>query len=409
MDLANVKHIVIQTWPKIRMDWKVASKTISEAARSVSSKDRQMLRDLLYAMIRSWPLVSRCLPNRERNDPWRLACGAAALTLDAPFPDDQTDWKGIAAKVIVKSKGKLHLEDVFGMADWLAETMWKTYGHTTLAMMNGFATQARVGLRVNPTRVSRDQVAAHLLELGIQSENHELLPLALSLPSRTATLKDSKLFKDGAFYVQDIGSQLIAELVSAEPGELVVDLCAGAGGKTLALAHQMQGQGRLVSCDTRGGALKMLRNRIKPSGYTNVTTHQLPKTDILRELEGTCDKVLVDAPCSGLGTLRRKPELLYSLSEKRVENLAKLQTSLLEDALRLLKPGGKLIYATCTLLPDENEKVVERFASGGNRTLLQVSEVLGDKLSVYCDGGWLRCFPHKHDTDGFFAALIEKK
>jgi 16S rRNA (cytosine967-C5)-methyltransferase len=220
----------------------------------------------------------------------------------------------------------------------------------------------------------------------------------------------------GQVEVQDEGSQLLALLTDAHRGEMVADFCAGAGGKTLALGASMRNTGRLYAFDTSGHRLAALRPRLARSGLSNVHPAQLvhERDERIKRLAGKMDRVLVDAPCSGLGTLRRNPDLKWRQSPETVQELQALQTAILTSAARLVKPGGRLVYATCSILPEENEAVVQAFlANSSEFTLMDAGAELErlkiDNPAALTSQGFLRLWPHRHATDGFFAALLQRR
>jgi 16S rRNA (cytosine967-C5)-methyltransferase len=209
----------------------------------------------------------------------------------------------------------------------------------------------------------------------------------------------------------DEGSQLVAEAVAPPPRGRVIDACAGAGGKTLALGAILEGAGRILALDTAGKKLEELRRRARRAGLNNVAAREIsgraPPDDAT---PGRWDRVLVDAPCSGLGTLRRNPEARWRLTSKEVATFPPRQLALLIDNAPLVAPGGRLVYATCTVIGDENEKVIERFlAERPDFAPFPLKEIWGKERALACgDGVNLRLFPHRHDTDGFFCAVLRR-
>jgi 16S rRNA (cytosine967-C5)-methyltransferase len=279
---------------------------------------------------------------------------------------------------------------------------------------------AGLDLRVNDFKAKRADVQKELAKLGVKAVPTPYSPWGLRIAGKPA-LNKMEAFTKGEFEVQDEGSQLLAMLVDAKRGEMVVDFCAGAGGKTLAIGAAMRSTGRLYAFDTSAGRLDSFKPRQARSGLSNVHPAAIAheRDDRVKRLSGKIDRVLVDAPCTGLGTLRRNPDLKWRQSLQAVEEMTVKQTAILQSAARLLKPGGRLVYATCSVLPQENEAIAEAF-SVANPDFEPVStgEVLAglkvqDAPSL-CSGGadgqlYLRLWPHLHATDGFFAAIWQKK
>jgi 16S rRNA (cytosine967-C5)-methyltransferase len=242
----------------------------------------------------------------------------------------------------------------------------------------------------------------------------------LRLDSKPALTK-LDVFARGAVEVQDEGSQLLALLLDAKRGEMVVDFCAGAGGKTLAIGAGMRNTGRLYAFDTSAHRLDALKPRLARSKLSNVHPAAIAheRDERIKRLAGKIDRVLVDAPCSGLGTLRRNPDLKWRQSPQSVQEMTVKQAAILQSAARLLKPGGRLVYATCSLLPQENEEIARAFTQANKEfTPLAAGEILSNlkvaEAADLCSGGesgadYLRLWPHRHRTDGFFAAAWVKK
>jgi len=274
---------------------------------------------------------------------------------------------------------------------------------------------AAVDLRVNILKGDREAAAAALAAEGIEATPTQLSPLGLRLDGRQP-IAATKAFREGLVEVQDEGSQLVALLLDAAPGMRVVDFCAGAGGKTLALAAAMANKGQLLALDVVEGRLKRAKERFRRSGAHNIETRLLrdERDPWLKRRKQAFDRVLVDAPCSGSGTWRRNPDAKWRFSPQGLEELVYLQGRILESAARLVRPGGRLVYATCSLLPAENERQVERFLSTHDDFVaLPVGEALpwlADKLpSKNAHGGWLRLLPGRDGTDGFFATALQRR
>ncbi|NDD13778.1 MAG: RsmB/NOP family class I SAM-dependent RNA methyltransferase, partial [Betaproteobacteria bacterium] len=275
-------------------------------------------------------------------------------------------------------------------------------------------------VRVNILNEKRESVLKELLAAGLRAEATPYSPWGLRLQGKPA-LNKLEAFNRGAFEVQDEGSQLLALLLDAKRGEMVADFCAGAGGKTLAIGACMRNTGRLYAFDTAGHRLDALKPRLARSGLSNVHPAAIAheRDDRIKRLVGKLDRVLVDAPCSGLGTLRRNPDLKWRQSLKAVEEMSAKQSAILDSAAKLLKSGGRLVYATCSLLSQENEVMVQAFSHAHpDFVALPVQTLLTDlkvpEASSLCRLGeegitYLRLWPHVHQTDGFFAAVWQKK
>jgi 16S rRNA (cytosine967-C5)-methyltransferase len=259
-------------------------------------------------------------------------------------------------------------------------------------------------------RASRDEVLRQLAAGGFTCSPTPYSPLGVRLEGRPAINRHA-LFTSGAVEVQDEGSQLLGFLVAPRRHDLVVDFCAGTGGKSLMLGAMMRSHGRIYAFDTSAARLARLRPRLGRSGLSNVHPHRITNENDLRvkRLAGKAERVLVDAPCSGLGTLRRNPDLKWRQTERAVEELARKQASILRAAAALLKPGGRLVYATCSFLPEENEEIVAAFLSGHPEfASVHCGRMLGQQGIALDTGEFLRLWPHLHGTDGFFAAAMEK-
>jgi 16S rRNA (cytosine967-C5)-methyltransferase len=295
---------------------------------------------------------------------------------------------------------------------WLYDKFVAQFGEAeTLQLADALNQPAPLDLRVNSIKATRDEVVAALAQAPILAETMPYAPLGLRVLKKPA-LQNLPLFKDGAIEVQDEGSQVLSQIVGAKRGEMVVDFCAGAGGKTLALGALMRNTGRLYAFDISEKRLAKLKPRLARSGLSNVHPVQIAheRDAKIKRLAGKIDRVLVDAPCSGLGTLRRNPDVKWRQKVEAIAEMQEKQASILDGAARLLKGGGRLVYATCSLLNEENDVIVEQFlANHPDFVLVPMNKVLAEQKIELDMGDYLKLLPHKHQTDGFFAAVLERK
>jgi 16S rRNA (cytosine967-C5)-methyltransferase len=298
------------------------------------------------------------------------------------------------------------------LPEWLYDKFVAQYGEEeTQQMAAVLNTPAPLDLRVNSMKASRDDVARQLAEAPIAAEPTPYSPLGLRVWKKPA-LQNLPLFKEGAIEVQDEGSQVLSQLLGARRGEMVVAFCAGAGGKTLALGALMRNTGRLYAFDVSEKRLAKLKPRLARSGLSNVhpvlIAHE--RDAKIKRLAGKIDRVLVDAPCSGMGTLRRNPDVKWRQQPEGIVEMQEKQAAILDGASRLLKSGGRMVYATCSLLREENDVIVEQFLAGHpDFELVPMNQVLAEqKIPLEMDQ-YLKMMPHKHQTDGFFAAVLERK
>lgn len=408
--------------------------------RYIGSKDRRVIAEQLYGVLRAharlgWWLARLELPadNRLRLIAWLLLArhqtiAAVRDLFDGSHhgPEPLTAGEVEVAKRLT-SLGRLTGQGESQALDhpdqpldvrhevpaWLLPQLRAALGADLQRELSALAGEAPVDLRVNTLKAERAAVQAALAEAGIASALGRLSPWALRIAGRQP-IAATQAFRDGLVEVQDEGSQVIAWLVGAKPGERVCDLCAGAGGKTLALAATMRNKGQIFACDTLKGRLDRSAVRLKRAGAFNVARRVLKsETDpwIKRHKAGF-DRVLIDAPCSGTGAWRRNPDAKWRLTSDGLSELTALQGRLLTSAARLVKPGGRLVYATCSLLPAENQSQVERFlADRSDFRLVPLTEVwreaLPGKPPSRDDTLLLR--PAGHGTDGFFVAVLERR
>lgn len=295
--------------------------------------------------------------------------------------------------------------------EWLVGKLQQSWSDEDILYLGQVLQQpAPLDIRVNSLLAKREEVIAALKQEEIEAQPTPFSPVGIRLTGNPAINRNA-LFLSGKIEVQDEGSQILGFLLAPKRGEMVVDFCAGAGGKTLLLGALMHSRGRLYAFDISEKRLNNLKPRLKRSGLSNVHPQHIDsEKDIkLKRLAGKIDRVLVDAPCSGLGTLRRNPDLKWRQSPESINELQKKQMAILTAAAKLLKSGGRLVYATCSLLPEENQQVIERFlADHPQFSILNCGELLTQqKINLPDTGEFLQLSPLYHNTDGFFAAVLE--
>jgi len=298
------------------------------------------------------------------------------------------------------------------LPQWLYDRLVARDGEAaTLQLAAALNRPAPLDLRVNALKAKRDDVMAELATAPIACEPTPYAPLGIRVMKKPA-LQNLPLFQNGAIEVQDEGSQLLAQIVAAKRGEMVVDFCAGAGGKTLALGAAMRNTGRLYAFDVSEKRLAKLKPRMARSGLSNIHPVLIAHENDakVKRLAGKIDRVLVDAPCSGLGTLRRNPDMKWRQTPESILELNTKQAAILSSAARLVKPGGRLVYATCSLLDEENEAIAGQFlASHADFALVPMADILLEQKIPLEMQDYLKLAPHLHQTDGFFAAVFERK
>ncbi|MBL8307033.1 MAG: RsmB/NOP family class I SAM-dependent RNA methyltransferase [Rubrivivax sp.] len=384
--------------------------------RALGHRERHALAETAYAVLRQRLLHQHLAQSGSGVLERRLAIlawqGEEKMLRGALGPHEQA-WLAEVQKI---DRGTLPDKLRHNLPDWLAAPLREQLGDEFWPLVNALAEPAPLDLRVNSLKSKREEAQQQLQAAGIASAPTPHSPWGLRVDGKPA-LNRLELFTGGGVEVQDEGSQLLALLLDAKRGEMVVDFCAGAGGKTLAIGASMRNTGRLYAFDVSGHRLDALKPRLARSGLSNVHPAQIAheRDDRVKRLAGKIDRVLVDAPCSGMGTLRRNPDLKWRQSPKAVAELQAKQTAILASAARLLKSGGRLVYATCSLLADENERVAEAFTAGHAADFqpLPVAEALAAARVGAPDalvaGPYLRLWPHRHRTDGFFAAVWQRR
>ena len=383
--------------------------------KELGAKDRAILAETTFRVLRQ-RLVLQHLAQSGQGPLARrlvlLAWQGSDAYLKAAVTEVEWNWLQQVRNV---SLANLPERVKANMPPWLLERLQAVLGQECAAFVQAMEGSAPLDLRVNTFKAKREAVQAAFESQGFVCTPTPHSPWGLRLQGKPA-LNRLEVFARGDVEVQDEGSQLLALLTDAHRGEMVVDFCAGAGGKTLALGASMRNTGRLYAFDTSGHRLAALKPRLARSGLSNVHPVQIAheRDERIKRLAGKIDRVLVDAPCSGLGTLRRNPDLKWRQKPESVSELAALQQAILASASRLLKPGGRLVYATCSVLPEENEVTVQAFlaAHSGFEALDAAEELARLKVpeaASLCQDGQLRLWPQRHGTDGFFAAVLRRR
>ena len=384
--------------------------------RTLGPRERHTLADTIFSVVRARSVFHHLAQSGQGEMERRLVLlgwqGNEGF-LRAALSPSETTWLEQVQKI---DRTSLPARLQHNLPEWLAQRLQSQLEDAFWPLVHNLQQSAPLDLRVNVLKAKREEARSLFQEAGIEAAPTPFSPWGLRVQGKPA-LHKQEVFLSGQVEIQDEGSQILSWLMQAKRGEMVVDFCAGAGGKTLALGATMRNTGRLYAFDTSGHRLASLKPRLARSGLSNVYPVQIAheRDDRIKRLAGKIDRVLVDAPCSGLGTLRRNPDLKWRQSPESVQELRHKQLAILNSAARLLKPGGRLIYATCSLLQEENEDVVQTFNNseiGRNFQPTQVAQVLA---SLGCatpeqlvKGDYLRLWPHIHQTDGFFAAIWHK-
>ncbi len=390
--------------------------------RFIGSKDRREISRLVYSTLRNEASLAWWLEQsgRARSPLGLVLCGLVLLDgLDllevqelfsgeqyCPPQLDSAEQKWVQAYA-----GKtLQHESMpdwarLNFPEWMQPMLQELFGDCLMEAMDALNEEASVDLRVNTLKSTRDQVMAVLQDEGMEPEPTPFASTGVRLKKRAA-LTATQAFRDGWFELQDEGSQLVTELVGAQANDKVIDFCAGAGGKTLGIAAAMKNQGSILAWDIQPARLKHLPLRLSRAGVSNVQPRLLKsmRDPFLDRHKDTADWVLLDVPCSGTGTWRRSPDLKLRTKQSDLEEATTLQRSIMENAAYCVKPGGRLVYATCSILRQENEQQVAKFLETSPEFS---TEPVANSFGV--DGPNLRLYPHLHQTDGFFGAVLRRR
>ena len=389
--------------------------------RELGTKDRAWIAETAYGVLRRYRYLRELTVTEpgEHEDTRKLILawlikveGKSIRDLEGMLDERQKEW---AVQIKSRNSDGFAPAVMADVRDWFWAKLVEQYGETeAMTICRSMFEQASLDLRVNTIKSNREEVLSRMLAENTVKDNviapTPYSPVGIRMAARLNISKHI-LFTEGKIEVQDEGSQLLSYLVAPKRGQMVADLCAGAGGKTLALGALMKSTGRLYAFDVSEKRLNNLGQRLKRSGLSNLQAQVINnENDLkLKRLNGKFDRVLVDAPCSGLGTLRRNPDLKWRQAEEDVAELNVKQTNILARAAKLCKAGGRVVYATCSLLRDENEAIAEAFLQAHpDFKLIPANEVMAQQNIALDTGEYLKLLPHLHGTDGFFAAVFEK-
>lgn len=377
---------------------KVIEKTLKRDKRW-GSRDRSFIAETTYDIVRWKRLYAEIAEVKEpykREDLFRIFAVWCVLR-GIKIPDwpqfEKTPERRIKGRFDELSRIRKFRESV---PDWMDKLGEEELGEKVWTKeLHALNEQAPVVIRANKLKTTAKDLAQILLEEGIETTNLRNYPEALVLKERSNIFK-TKAFQNGLFEVQDASSQRVAEFLDVEPGMRVVDTCAGAGGKTLHLAALMENKGQIIALDIYGNKLKELKRRAKRAGAHNVETRSIDSTKVIKKLHNSADRVLIDAPCSGLGVLSRNPDAKWKLEPEFLDRIRKTQLEILEQYSKIVKNGGKMVYATCSVLPSENQKQVQKFLkteAGSSFKLLKEKSILSSESGY----------------DGFYMASLLKE
>lgn len=397
----NLVFTVIDSLIMIFNEGEYADKVVAKALKKDprwGSKDRKFVAETIYEIVRWKRLYAEIAEVKEsftREDIWRIfAVWAVLRGITLP------DWKYFEGTPVRRIKGRFdELSKIRkireSIPDWIDELGVKELGEEVwtkeIAAQNQ---QAQVILRVNTLKTTKKQLHAALMDQDIETYSDDRYPDALILKER-ANVFMTQQFKDGWFEVQDASSQKVAPLLDPKPGMRVVDACAGAGGKTLHIAAMMENKGQIIAMDLYESKQKQLKIRARRNAAFNIEYRIIDSTKVIKKLHDKADRVLIDAPCSGLGVLKRNPDSKWKLKPEFIEEIKRTQEEVLANYSKMVKVGGKLVYATCSVLPSENEKQIEKFLAtdfGKNFKMIKDEKVLA----------------HQSGFDGFYMCLMER-
>ncbi|WP_373492760.1 RsmB/NOP family class I SAM-dependent RNA methyltransferase [Aquiflexum sp.] len=390
----NTVYAVVQAIDEIFNDNRYADKVIEKTLKSNpkwGARDRGFIAESVYDMVRWWRLINFLSPSK---DTYQLF-GTYWLLQGRTLPDWK-EFKGLDSDALHRKYERLNNRAVIqSIPDWLDEMGAEQLGDKWEEEINTLNQQAEVVLRVNTLKITREQLMNRLADEEIESYAPKGYKDALVLAKRQNVFKNAA-FKEGLFEVQDASSQLVAAALDVEPGMRVIDACAGAGGKSLHLAALMQNKGRILSMDTEGWKLQNTKIRARRNGISIIEPRVIEGNKTIKRLSESADRVLLDVPCSGLGVLKRNPDTKWKLSPESIEKVQTIQQEIIQNYSSMVKKGGIMVYATCSILPSENQHQVEKFLASEKG---KEFELLEDQKVLAQESGY----------DGFYIAKLKRR
>lgn len=404
----NILRLCTTLWLQVRKFEDPADALLSKffrENRKLKVAERNTIAETIYAILRNYRKLQKVVGDRH---PTVFIAYTWAKIFNKPA-EEFNKLRSVKYSEINAIAGldRSQLE----LPDWVIEKISHYMSQEQIRLLDkSMSSLAPLTLRVNTLKANRNEVLNKLHEWNIDAEATMYSPYGIKLANKTA-LMNNQLFLDGCFEVQDEASQLAGLLLDAKRGEMVVDFCAGSGGKALIFGMMMRNSGRIYAFDTNERRLSNLTPRLKRSGLSNIYPQVIAHENDskVKRLIGKIDKVFVDAPCLGLGTLRRNPDLKFRQSEAALCEITQKQLAILSKASKLVKAGGIVVYATCSILFEENRDIITQFlAENSNFEIIKISEILTDNKLALNDDNYLELYPHTHGTDGFFACVLKE-
>lgn len=400
--LASQLHAVAQVWDQIKDSKSPADRLLGNYfhlhRKRFGSRDRRFIAEIIYSLFRNKLYLQAWATHFNQSGSDFIAILAAGLE-GFVTSEEWTILKGpvslekLQSFTFPPSASRKDLTIRYSCPEWLIQKWTRQFGEEEMrAILESIQNRPPFMIRTNTLKITREALLERLEKKGFRVSKTERSQTGILFQER-ANLFDSDEFRDGLFEVQDEGSQIVCEMTEIKPSEIIWDVCAGAGGKSLAIAALMKNKGRIIATDIRHKKLDDLRKRATRAGVTNIFPADMERLDELKIIRNGIDKIVVDAPCSGTGTLRRNPDAKWKLKEDGFAGLHGEQVEIINKALPRLKVGGRLFYITCSLEPEENEDVVQEILKSHPELRLEKT---------------FRLFPHQHGTDGFFLAIVEK-